>query len=165
VGALGKRGDGLAVSAAAILTFAVRVFSPYMPAMPLHMTKIAFQSESPETLRAWLESHAEEGEARLTTRYLPKRHEEMVGGSLYWIHAHTIIGRSPLIGFEQREDGRWWIKLEPRLIPVQPRAKRAHQGWRYLAEENAPPDLGDGDSIDDVMPGKLVSELAKLGLV
>jgi hypothetical protein len=131
--------------------------------MPLGITKIAYGTESAATLRDWLEGHLDV--ALMTTRYLPKRHEEMVGGSLYWIHAHTIIGRSPLIGFEQREDGRWWIKLEPRLIPVQPRAKRAHQGWRYLAEENAPPDLGDGDSIDDVMPGKLVSELAKLGLV
>ena len=47
--------------------------------MPLHMTKIAYGSESPATLRAWLESHQQAGEARLTTRYLPKRHAEMVG--------------------------------------------------------------------------------------
>lgn len=131
--------------------------------MPLHMTKIAFGSESAESLRRWLESH--EQEARLTTRYLPKRHEEMAGGSLYWIHEHAIVGRSPLLGFAQRDDGKWWIRLEPRLIPVQPLARRAHQGWRYLAEKDAPPDLGGAITDGDVLPGRLVSELAKLGLV
>ena len=127
------------------------------------MTKIAFGSESAESLRRWLESH--EQEARLTTRYLPKRHEEMAGGSLYWIHEHAIVGRSPLLGFAQRDDGKWWIRLEPRLIPVQPLARRAHQGWRYLAEKDAPPDLGGAITDGDVLPGRLVSELAKLGLV
>lgn len=131
--------------------------------MPLHLTKIAFGAESAESLRRWLESH--DSEARLTTRYLPKRHEEMAGGSLYWIHEHAIIGRSPLLGFSQREDGRWWIRLEPKLISVQPLARRAHQGWRYLAQKDAPPDLGGGIEEGDVLPGKLVSELAKLGLV
>jgi hypothetical protein len=127
------------------------------------MTKIAYGSQSPASLRAWLESQA--GEALLTTRYLPKRHEEMVGGSLYWIHEHTIIGRSPLIGFAQREDGRWWIRLEPRLIAVHPRARRAHQGWRYLAEEDAPGDIGENLVEGEVLPAKLVVELARLGLV
>lgn len=131
--------------------------------MPLHMTKIAYGSESAESLRRWLEDHVDE--ARLTTRYLPKRHEEMVGGSLYWIHEHAIVGRSPLLGFAQRDDGRWWIRLEPRLIPVQPLARRAHQGWRYLADKDAPSDLGGAITDSDVLPGKLVSELAKLGLV
>ena len=131
--------------------------------MPLHMTKIAFSAESPASLRAWLESHPDE--ARLTTRYLPKRHEEMEGGSLYWIFEHALIGRSPLIGFEQRDDGRWHIRLEPRLIPVVTKPKRAHQGWRYLKDEDAPRDLGDGESSGDVMPPKLARELMKLGLV
>ncbi|MBU0554777.1 MAG: DUF1489 domain-containing protein [Alphaproteobacteria bacterium] len=135
--------------------------------MPLHMTKIAFQSESAATLRAWLESHAqpgEDGEARLTTRYLPKRHEEMAGGSLYWILAHQIIGRSPLLGFEERPDGRQWIRLAPRLIPVIPRPKRAHQGWRYLAAEDAPADMGDGVGAD-VLPDQLAADLGRLGLL
>ena len=134
--------------------------------MPLHMTKIAFGSESPATLRAWLEAQGNEGagEALLTTRYLPKRHAEMAGGSLYWIHEHALVGRSPLIGFAQAEDGRWHIRLEPRLIAVHPGRKRAPQGWRYLAEENAPADLGEAQD-SDVLPGRLIGELSKLGLV
>ncbi len=130
--------------------------------MPLHMTKIAFRAESVESLREWVESGEE---ALMTTRYLPKRHAEMVGGSLYWIHQHAIIARSPIKAFEQREDGRWWIKLEPRLIPVEPRAKRAHQGWRYLNDKDAPPDIASGEFSGDAMPGKLINKLAKLGLV
>ena len=134
--------------------------------MPLHMTKIAFGAESPATLRAWLESQAANawGEARLTTRYLPKRIDEMAGGSLYWIHSHVIVGRSPLLGFEAKPEGRHWIRLEPRLIAVQPQPRRAHQGWRYLAAADAPADL-DSDGASEAMPGHLVSELARLGLV
>ncbi|BAK67764.1 hypothetical protein SLG_30890 [Sphingobium sp. SYK-6] len=132
--------------------------------MPLHMTKIAFQSESADTLRAWLESHAATGEARLTTRYLPKRHAEMEGGSLYWILGHQLVGRSPILGFAERPDGKHWIRLAPTLIAVVPRPKRAHQGWRYLAEEDVPPDLDaahDGDSL----PEGVAAELGRLGLL
>lgn len=131
--------------------------------MPLHMTKISFRARSPEALRNWLESH--ESEAPLTTRYLPKRHEEMKGGSLYWIMEHALIGRSPILGFSQRDDGRWTIRLEPRLIPVQTVPRRAHQGWRYLDQKDAPPDLELLDGESDVLPPRLVGELAKLGLV
>lgn len=127
------------------------------------MTKIAFSAESPASLKAWLESHPDE--AILTTRYLPKRHEEMVGGSLYWIFEHTLVGRSPLLGFTQREDGRWHIRLEPRLIAIHTIPRRAHQGWRYLDDANVPRDLGEGEDASDVMPSRLIGELAKLGLV
>jgi hypothetical protein len=132
------------------------------------MTKIAHGCETVAVLREWLESHKSSietgGEARMTTRYLPKRHEEMVGGSLYWIHQHALVARSPLIGFAPRDDGRQWIRLEPRLILVEPRPKRAHQGWRYLDPKDAPRDLAEGEA-SEVLPGRLVSELAKLGLV
>lgn len=129
------------------------------------MTKIAFRSESPATLRAWLESHKELGEARLTTRYLPKRHVEMVGGSLYWIHQKKIVGRSPIIGFMENGEGRQWIRLEPRLIAVQTIPRRAHQGWRYLEEKDAPADLGEGAEGAEEMPAEMLGELSKLGLV
>jgi len=132
------------------------------------MTKIAYSASSVADLRAWVEGHATAdgtGEALMTTRYLPKRHEEMIGGSLYWIYEHALVARSPIRRFTQREDGRWHIHLAPRLIPVRTRPKRAHQGWRYLEDKDAPPDLGEGEDPGDVMPPKLVSELAKLGLV
>ena len=130
--------------------------------MPLHMTKIAFGAKSRDDLRRRLSGR---DEVRLTTRYLPKRHEEMAGGSLYWIFEHALIGRSPIRGFHQRQDGRWDIALEPRLIPVETRPKRAHQGWRYLAEADAPRDLADGEDPGDLLPPRMIRDLAKLGLV
>ena len=134
--------------------------------MPLHMTKFAFGATSPADLKARLTHYAEAGEVRLTTRYLPKRVEEMTGGSLYWIHAHTIIGRSPILGFMENGQGRHWIRIEPYLIPVRGVPKRAHQGWRYLEEKDAPPDLGDGEAdARDVMPSKMLGDLMKMGLV
>ena len=133
--------------------------------MPLHMTKIAFSSESPDTLRAWLESHAPLGEARLTTRYLPKRVADMAGGSLFWLHSHMIVGRSPILGFEPTPEGRHWIRLEPRLIAVQSRPKRAHQGWRYLEDKDAPADLGAQSDGAQSLPPAMLGELARLGLV
>lgn len=134
--------------------------------MPLNITKIAFGCDSPADLRQWLESHAAEGEARITTRYLPKRMEEMAGGSLYWIHASTLVGRSPILGFAETGTGRHWVKLAPTLIPVRAIPMRPHQGWRYLEERDTPPDLGSGE-VDgrDTMPPKMLGELMRMGLV
>jgi len=127
------------------------------------MTKIAFRSENIHTLRSWLESQGDI--ARLTTKNRPVRHEEMIGGSLYWIHQHAIVGRSPILGFEKTPEGRWWIELAPKLIAVHPKPKRAHQGWRYLKDADIPPDVAEGEDIGDVLPGKLMGKLSRLGLV
>ncbi len=132
--------------------------------MTLHITKIAFGCESAEDLRRRLESCAPAGEVRLTTRYCPKRAEEMVGGSLYWIHSGTIVGRSPILGFQENGEGKYWIRIEPRLIPVVPRAKRAHQGWRYLEEQDAPADLEAGNGGGEALPAHIAQELERLGL-
>ncbi|WP_374405046.1 DUF1489 family protein [Pelagerythrobacter sp.] len=130
--------------------------------MPLNMTKIAYRSKGIDSLRAWVEAGPE---AHMRTRYLPRRHEEMIGGSLYWILDHAIVARCEIIGFEQRRDGHWTIRLKPELVPVHPRPKRAHQGWRYLAEDDAPRDLADDEDIGDVLPGRLMGKLTRLGLV
>ena len=138
--------------------------------MPLNITKIAFRAESTATLTAWLERGAQinggPGYALMTTRYMPKRVAEMTGGSLYWIHSHTIVGRSPIIGFRENGEGRYSMLLEPRFIAVRKKPKRAHQGWRYLEEANAPADLQKGEVDDqDALPAKLLRDLAKMGLV
>ena len=130
--------------------------------MPLHMTKIAFGAKSWDDLAGWYENRRE---IRLTTRYLPKRHEEMVGGSLYWILDHTLVARSTIRGFSEAPGGRWHIELEPVLVRVDPRPKRAHQGWRYLAAEDAPRDLAEGEASGDLLPGRLTHRLQGLGLI
>ena len=131
--------------------------------MPLHMTRVAYQAQSLEEMHGWFATRGEV--ARLTTRYLPKRHAELVGGSLFWIHKHQLVTRSPILGFEASDDGRTNILISTKLIDVHPLPRRAHQGWRYLADSDAPRDLGEGEDAGEVMPGKLAGELAKLGLV
>ncbi|WP_338466571.1 DUF1489 domain-containing protein [Novosphingobium sp. ZN18A2] len=131
--------------------------------MPLHMTKVAYGAQSLEEVHGWFKARGDT--ARLTTRYLPKRHEEMVGGSLFWILKHQLVARSEILGFEEAEGGRTHIVISTKLIDVRPKPKRAHQGWRYLEDKDAPTDLADGAQGDDVLPGGLASELARLGLV
>lgn len=131
--------------------------------MPLHITKVAYGAQSLEEMRSWFASRGDE--AFLTTRYLPKRHEEIVGGSLFWIFRHQLVMRSPILRFEPAPDGRTHIVIASRLIDLHPRTRRAHQGWRYLEDADAPPDLAEGEHAGEVMPGKLAADLARLGLV
>jgi hypothetical protein len=131
----------------------------------LHITKIAFGCAHVGELRVWLEAHAPLGEARITTRNRPTRADELVGGSLYWILGGAFCGRSPLLGFEQTEGGRWAVRLAPVLVPVVPLARRAHQGWRYLTAADAPADMDAGGTQDDALPPALATELARLRLI
>lgn len=132
--------------------------------MALHLTKVAYGATSLEDMRAWFAGRGDI--AFLTTRYLPKRHVEIVpGGSLFWIFKHQLVMRSEILRFEEAEGGKTNIVISTELIPVHPRPKRAHQGWRYLDEADAPIDLGDGEEPGETMPGNLASELARLGLV
>ena len=129
--------------------------------MPLHLTKIAFGAQSFGDIESW---YANRRSPNLTTRYRPTKWEQCIGGSLYWIHQHNIVARSPITGFSETSDGRWRIDLEPRLIKVFPKPKRAHQGWRYLKGE-PPRDLEEGEDIGDVIPGRLAGKLQRLGLI
>ena len=129
--------------------------------MPLNLTKIAFGAQTYGDIESWF---ANCPRVSVHTRYRPTLWEECVGGSLFWIHHHNIVARSPITGFEQQDNGCWFIHLEPRLIPVMPRPKRAHQGWRYL-KGDPPRDLAPGEDPGDVMPGVLAGRLQKLGLI
>jgi hypothetical protein len=132
--------------------------------MPLHLTKVAYGAQSLEEMRSWFATRG--AEARLTTRYLPKRHAEIVpGGSLFWIFKHQLVMRSPILRFEEAEGGRTNIVISPRLIEVMPQPKRAHQGWRYLEDADAPRDLGSDQEAGEVLPGHIAADLARLGLV
>jgi hypothetical protein len=134
--------------------------------MPLHLTKVAFGAESVDHLAERLRLRGEEGPVFLTTRYLPKRHEEVAGqGSMFWILKHQLIARSPIIGFGEAEEGRVAIHIDSKLVLVQARPKRAHQGWRYLEGADAPLDLGGDATGLDVMPPALMTKLAELALI
>ena len=131
--------------------------------MPLHLTKVAYLAQSLAEMHGWFATRGDV--ARLTTRYLPKRHAELVDGSLFWIYKHQLVARSSILGFEATADGRTDILISTKLIDVYPVPRRAHQGWRYLADADAPRDLGQDEDVGEIMPGKLAGKLAKLGLV
>ncbi|WP_298091791.1 DUF1489 domain-containing protein [uncultured Sphingomonas sp.] len=134
--------------------------------MALHLTKVAFGAASVEHLAERLLLRAADGPVFLTTRYLPKRHEEVAGqGSLFWILKHQLIARSPILSFGEAEGGRCAIHIDPALVLVQARPKRAHQGWRYLEAADAPADLGGDADGADVLPPVLLGKLAELALI
>lgn len=133
--------------------------------VPLHLTKVAYGHDSLEHLRDRIGLREAEGGLVLTTRYLPKRVAEIEGGSLYWIIKHQLVARSPILRFGEADGGRVAIHLDPRLILVNPRPKRAHQGWRYLEGADAPADMGgDGEGVA-AMPLALVGKLNALALL
>jgi hypothetical protein len=129
------------------------------------LTRVAFGMTSLAALIEAVARRGENGTMYMTTRYRPKRADEMVGGSLYWIIKHQLVARAKLIGFEEAEGGRTNIVVEARVIPVMPTPRRAHQGWRYLPPEDAPADLADGDAGVELLPSSLITALAEAGLV
>ena len=134
--------------------------------MALHLTKVAFGAASVEHLAERLLHRAADGPVYLTTRYLPKRHEEVAGaGSLFWIIRHQLVARSPILAFGEAEGGRVAIHIDAGLVLVAARPKRAHQGWRYLEAADAPVDLGGDATGLATMPPALVGQLAELALI
>jgi hypothetical protein len=132
----------------------------------LNISKVAVGCASFEALRKRQAARASGGVVPLVTRFMPKRAEELVGGSIYWIVKHRITARQTILGFASREeDRRTIIHLCPELVPVRGRPKRAHQGWRYLAPDDAPPDFDGCDDGMDELPPDLAVKLSALALI
>ena len=70
----------------------------------------------------------------IVTRFRPKRADELVGGSLYWIVKHRIAARQTILGFDERDVRP--ARRSSGSIPSWCRCARCrsarHQGWRYL---------------------------------
>ena len=132
----------------------------------LHISKVAVGCGSVDALRERQRLRLRDGVVPITTRFRPKRAEELIGGSIYWIVKHRITVRQTILGFAENEgDRRTIIALDPELVPVRALPRRAHQGWRYLTDADAPPDLGGaGDGVAELPPG-LAEKLAVLALI
>ena len=131
----------------------------------LHLTKVAFACRDLDMLKLRIAARAAGGELRVATRMRPKRAAELVGGSLYWIVKHRLVACQQILRFEDREDGRIDIVCSADLVAVPPRPRRAHQGWRYLEDGDAP-HAGDEDASGVTeLPPQLYGRLAALALV
>lgn len=141
------------------------------------MLKLCVGAESIGDLEGWIDERMALRRARgepieqfHTTRMVPKRVEEIVGGgSLYWVIKGQIAARQRLTDIRPFKDtdgiGRCHLVLEPVVVPVTPRPFRPFQGWRYLLEADAPRDLSEGGTDLGEMPEALRRELAVLGLL
>lgn len=147
------------------------------PAPSLHLIKLCVGADSIQDYVDWRKERAKRTKARPyhTTRMIPKRRDELLqGGSLYWVIKGVIQVRSPLydiVPFTD-DDGikRCNLVLQPALIPVRPKPRRAFQGWRYLKPEDAPADIGDDLLAQSGKPGvgpspAMAAALAELGLM
>ena len=130
----------------------------------LHLTKVAVGVASVEALENRIARRVTQGVVRVPTRMRPKRMAELIGGSLHWIVKHRIVARQEILRFDDRNDGRIDIVCSDKLCLITPRPKRAHQGWRYLAEEEAPGDVGDEDGMGS-LPARLYGKLSALKLL
>jgi hypothetical protein len=130
----------------------------------LHLTKVAVGCASLEALQNRIARRVSNGEVRVPTRMRPKRMDELVGGSLHWIVKHRMIARQQILRFDDRSDGRVDIVCSADLVVIPPRPKRAHQGWRYLEDGDAPTGEDDGSGLSD-LPPRLYGKLAALALV
>ena len=130
----------------------------------LHLTKVAFGCRTIEALEKRIAARGAGGEVRVVTRMRPKRADECVGGSLYWIVRHRLVGCQQILRFDERADGRIDIVCSAELSLIAPSPKRAHQGWRYLEEASAPSSDGDGSGVAE-LPPRLYGKLATLALL
>jgi hypothetical protein len=143
--------------------------------MPLHLIKLCVGIDSVKDLEAWIRQKRKarptgKREHIHTTRMVPKRAEELLdGGSLYWVIRGQLACRQRLIAvrpFVDREGvGRCRLALSPKLVLVEPRPYRAFQGWRYLADADAPRDLDRAAPGARDMPEDMRRELRQLGLL
>ncbi|MGY6710557.1 MAG: DUF1489 family protein [Rhizobiaceae bacterium] len=143
--------------------------------MTLNLLKLCVGAESVEDLEGWVDQRmaarraaGEPQEQIHTTRMVPKRVDELLGGgSLYWVIKGGIQCRQRLLDIRPFTDeagiGRCHLVLEPVIRRTEWQPRRPFQGWRYLVPDDAPADVGDGG--DEAMPAPLRRELAELGLL
>ena len=128
------------------------------------MTKVAFACRDLEMLQQRIAGRTVGGEVCVVTRMRPKRAAELIGGSLHWIVKHRLIARQEILRFDDRDDGRIDIVCSADLVTVSPLPRRAHQGWRYLEEGDAPSEDDDGSGLG-MLPPRLYGRLAALALL
>ena len=130
----------------------------------VHLTKVAFACRDLEALQRRIAGRAIAGDVRVVTRMRPKRAAELVGGSLYWIVKHRLVACQEIVRFDDRDDGRIDIVCAAELVAVSPLPRRAHQGWRYLEDADAPKGEDDGSGLG-ALPPQLYGRLAALALL
>ncbi|MBY6162326.1 DUF1489 domain-containing protein [Mameliella alba] len=138
-----------------------------------HLIKLSVGTDSVESLLDWQgtrRAQTEDGLPRHVTRMWPKREAEVLnGGSIYWVFQGLIRCRQRVLRLDPvtGADGinRCALVLDPEVIRTAAAPKRAFQGWRYLAPEDAPPDLPRSRAEEEPLPPELAGALAEIGVL
>lgn len=138
----------------------------------IHLIKLCVGTDTVDDLCAWQAATRERWPDRLprhVTRMWPKRADGLLsGGSLYWVFRGQVLARQPILRLDPvtGEDGitRCGIVLDPGIVRTRPQPRRAFQGWRYLAPEDAPADLGPAGLSGDSLPAGLAAALEEIGV-
>ena len=145
--------------------------------MPLHLIKLCVGCDSVADLEDWIKQKLKEKKRRgqkpehiHTTRMVPKRADELTdGGSLFWVIKGQITCRERILDIRPFTDkdgiGRCRVVLDGKVKLVEPRARAAFQGWRYLEDKEAPRDLSRAAPGVAKMPEQMRRELRELGLL
>ncbi len=140
-----------------------------------HLKKLSVGSIDLNMMKQWQSGFRQRhGAIWHTTRSWPKSRDEILDnqGCIYWIIKGFFSARQPIIGFEEapvdptlelNADHKPYcrIMLSPTLIPVFAWPHRPFQGWRYLHEEDTPPDANNAQDAEDY---QLLKELEQLGI-
>lgn len=97
----------------------------------------------------------------------PTRGAELKGGSVYFVGGpkrNQALFRMPFIDIYEAGDG-YDITMRPELIRVRQDHVGKVRGWRYLRDEDAPPDLPAVEVADVDMPPEMQAELKEMGLL
>jgi hypothetical protein len=144
--------------------------------MSLHLLKLCVGCDSITDLEAWIAQKLKASNGNgprehiHITRMSPRRANELTnGGSLYWVIRGLISCRQKLLAIRPFTDrdgiNRCALVLDPAVVAVEPRPMRAFQGWRYVAEKDAPRDLDCGGQGLQDMPETMRRDLRELGLL
>ena len=141
--------------------------------MALHLIKLSVGTVSVAELAAWHASDrakGPDGHPRHVTRMWPRRAGELLdGGAIYWVIQGLVQCRQRILRLDEVTGGdgirRCAIVLDTPLIRTTTARKRPFQGWRYLAEADAPPDLAPSRQAEDSLPPELSTALADIGVI
>ncbi len=145
--------------------------------MTIHIIKLCVGVDEVSELRYWQDKRASDARAndepfvlKHVTRNTPRRKDEILeGGSLYWVIKRFVQVRQRIIAIEPdtRDDGKLAcaLILDPNLIETRAYPHRPFQGWRYLPESDAPPDVSKVSARAESLPTQMKAELRELGLI
>lgn len=104
------------------------------------------------------------------TARIPTRHEELRGGSIYFVRKGVALFRMPFLRVEERSEraaefqGKHLIVVRPEVIRTADKPRVGFcRGWRYATASQVPPDLTERQ-IDEALPPDLADHIDTMGI-